>query len=44
MTRNELVHGMRKEAMHDLFRTGMTPYDDAVFFRKMNTLQKCGSG
>jgi hypothetical protein len=35
MTRNELVHRMREEAMHHLFRTGMTPYD-AVFFRKMN--------
>jgi hypothetical protein len=36
MTRNELVHRMREEVMHDLFRTGMTPYDEAVFFRKMN--------
>ena len=32
---------MREKAMHGLFRTGMTPYDDAVFFRKMNAPKEC---
>jgi hypothetical protein len=43
-TSNELVHRIREEAMHDLFRTGKTPYDDVVFFSKVNALKECGLG
>jgi hypothetical protein len=31
-----------EEAMHDLFRTGKTPYDDVVSFSKVNALKECG--
>ena len=43
-TSNEPVHRMREEAMHDLFRTGKAPYDDVVFFSKVNALKECGPG
>jgi hypothetical protein len=38
ITSNELVHRMREEAVHDLFRTGKAPYDDDVFFISIDPL------